>query len=53
MMARPDMDPRVAALMAKLEQPEEEKKVEEPVTKPPTNLDEFMKAEKLASIRTK
>ena len=52
MMSVPDMDPRVAALMAKLEQPETEKKKEEPepVTKPPTNLDEFMKAEKLASI---
>lgn len=44
----PDMDPRVAALMAKLQQSEEkEKKKEEPITKPPTNLEEFMKVEKL------
>ena len=51
MTAVPDMDPRVAALMAKLQQSEEkEKKKEEPITKPPTNLEEFMKVEKLVSV---
>ena len=49
-----DMDPKVAALMAKLDQSEAKKKEksteEESVTKPPSNLEEFMKVEKLVSL---
>ena len=49
-----DMDPRVAALLAKLEQPEEKKKEktqeEEVPFKPPSNFEEFVKVEKLVSI---
>ena len=48
------MDPRVAALMAKLEHTEEKKSEkppeEEPPFKPPSNLEEFIKVEKLVSI---
>jgi hypothetical protein len=46
------MDPKIAAIMAKFtgaeEKPKEEKpKEKEERIKPPTNLEEFMKAEKL------
>ena len=48
-----DMDPRVAALLAKLQQPEEKKKEktqeEEVPFKPPSNFEEFVKVEKLVS----
>ena len=51
-MTSPLMDPKIAAIMAKFtgteEKPKEEKpKVKEEQVKPPTNLEEFMKVEKL------
>ena len=54
-MSSPLMDPKIASIMAKLETSGEKKKAEvvknEEVSnlKPPTNLEEFMKCEKLVS----
>ena len=47
------MDPRVLALLAKLEQGEKKAESPKPVEeeiKPPTNIDEFMKCENLVRI---
>lgn len=53
-MTTPLMDPKIAAIMAKFEggdKKQEEKKPKEELVqvKPPTNLEEFMKVEKLVS----